>query len=235
MCLPRVGIDISAHEWTRASLVGHVVVSHDMVGGYVVFLCQVRNQVRPVGKCLRREVPIIARNTRGRAIELALAQIDADRVAVIARNQLVIVFCANVVGGVFDGQELDDVIADEIVRRSLSGRTGNRARSRVGIALRRYHAGVVDDDPFNPLARVAATPFFDAPQISPRQAFRCVYDRTFHDYNLEREGFGIISERRRRGFGNLIRPFFGGAQIVRATAKGDTFAAADDKDVLQNA
>lgn len=94
----------------------HVVVSHDMVGGYAVFLCQVRNQARPVGKCLRREVPIIARYTRGRAIELALAQIDADRVAVIARDQLAIVFCAHVVGGVFDGQELDDVIADEIMR-----------------------------------------------------------------------------------------------------------------------
>lgn len=86
MCLPRVGIDVSAHEWTRASLVGHVVVSHDMVGWYVVFLCQVRNQERAVGKCLRREVPIIARDTARRAIELALAQIDADRVAVIARD-----------------------------------------------------------------------------------------------------------------------------------------------------
>ena len=82
----------------------HVVVSHDMVGGYVVFLCQVRNQVRPVGKCLRREVPIIARDTVRREIHLAFAQIDADRVSVIARNQLAIVFCANVVGGVFDGQ-----------------------------------------------------------------------------------------------------------------------------------
>ena len=112
MCLPRVGIDVSAHEWTRASLVGHVVVSHDMVGGYVVFLCQVRNQVRPVRKCLRREVPIIARYTSGRAIDLAFAQIDADRVAVITRDQLAIVFCADVVGGVFDGQELDDFIAD---------------------------------------------------------------------------------------------------------------------------
>lgn len=162
MCLPRVGIDISAHEWTRASLVGHVVVSHDMVGRYAVFLCQVRNQSSPVAKCLRREVPIIARDTRGRAIELAFAQIDADRVAVIARDQLAIVFCPHVVGGVFDGQELDDVIADDIVRRSLTLRTSNRARSRVGISLRRYHAGVVDDDPFNPLARVSATPFFDA-------------------------------------------------------------------------
>ena len=162
MCLPRVGIDISAHEWTRASLVGHVVVSHDMVGGYVVFLCQVRNQVRPVGECLRREVPIIARDTRGRAIELALAQIDADRVAVIARDQLVAAFCADVVCGVFDGQELDDVIADEIMRRSRTLRTGNRTRSRVWVALRRYHAGVVDDDPFNPFAGVSATPFFDA-------------------------------------------------------------------------
>ena len=86
MCLPRVGIDISAHEWTRASFMGHVVVSHDMVGRYAVFLSQVRNQARPVDKCLRREVPIIARYTSGRAIKLALAQIDADRVAVIARN-----------------------------------------------------------------------------------------------------------------------------------------------------
>ena len=82
----------------------YVVVSHDMVGGYVVFLCHVRNQVRPVGKCLRREVPIIARDTVRREIHLALAQIDADLVAVIARDQLVVVFCANVVGGVFDGQ-----------------------------------------------------------------------------------------------------------------------------------
>lgn len=236
MRLPRVGIDISAHEWTRASLVGHVVVSHDMVGGYAVFLCQVRNQVRPVGKCLRREVPIIARDTARRAIDLALAQIDADRVAVIARDQLAIVFCAHVVSGVFDGQELDDAITDEIVRRSLSGRTSNRARSRVGIALRRYHAGVVDDDPFYPFARVAATPFFDAAQTSPRQTVRYVDDRTFHHAHLEREGSGIIIERRRRrGFGYLIRPFFGGAQIVRATAKGYTFAAADDKDVLHNA
>lgn len=192
MCLPRVGIDISAHEWTRASLVCHVVVSHDMVGWYVVFLCQVRNQARPVGDRLRREVPIIARDTRGRAIELALAQIDADRVAVITRDQLAIVFCAHVVGGVFDGQELDDVIADDIVRRSLSGGAGNRARSRVGIALRRYHAGVVDDDPFNPLAGVSATPFFDAAQTSPCQAVRYVDDRTFHHAHLEREGSGII-------------------------------------------
>ena len=82
----------------------YVVVSHDMVGGYAVFLCHVRNQVRPVGKCLRREVPIIARDTVRREIHLALTQIDADRVAVIARDQLVVVFCANVVGGVFDGQ-----------------------------------------------------------------------------------------------------------------------------------
>lgn len=214
MCLPRVGIDISAHEWTRASLVRYVVVSYDMVGGYAVLLCQVRNQVRPVGKCLRRKVPIIARDTARRAIELALAQIDADRVAVIARDLLAIVFCANVVGGVFDGQELDDVIADEIMRRSRPRRTGNRTRSRVGIALRRYHAGVVDDDPFNPFARSAATPFFDAAQVSPRQTIRYVDDRTIHHAHLEREGNGIIIERRRRGFGNLIRPFFGGAQIV---------------------
>ena len=116
MRLPRIGIDISAHEWTRASLVGYVVVSHDVVGRYAVFLCQVRNQARPVGKCFRREVPIIARDTRGRAIELAFAQIDADRVAVITRDHLAIVFCPHVVGGVFDGQELDDVIADEIMR-----------------------------------------------------------------------------------------------------------------------
>lgn len=167
MCLPRVGIDISAHEWTRASLVGHVVVSHDMVGRYAVFLCQVRDQSSPVGKCLRREIPIIARYTRGRAIELAFAQIDADRVAVIARDQLAIVFCPHVVGGVFDGQKLYNIgaiaaIADEIMRRSRTLRVSNRTRSRVGIALRRYHAGVVDDDPFNPLARVSATPFFDA-------------------------------------------------------------------------
>lgn len=169
MCLPRIGIDISANEWTRASLVGHVVVSHDMVGRYVVFLSQISNQARPVGKCLRREVPIIARDTARRAIELALAQIDADRVAVIARDQLAIVFCPNVVGGVFDGQELDDVITDEIMRRSRPGGAGDRARSRVGIALRRYHAGVVDDDPFNPFAGVSATPFFDAAQTPPRQ------------------------------------------------------------------
>lgn len=237
MRLPRVGIDISTHEWTRASLVGHVVVSHDMVGRYAVFLSQVRNQVRTVGKRLRREVPIIARDTARRAIELAFAQIDADRVAVITRDQLAIVFCADVVGGVFDGQELYNIgaIADKIVRRSLTLRASNRARSRVGIALRRYHACVVDDDPFNPLARVAATPFFDAAQTPPRQAVRYVDDRTFHHAHLEREGSGIIIERRRRGFGNLIRPLFGGAQIVRATTKGDTFAAADDKDVLQNA
>ena len=78
-------------------------------------------------------------------------------------------------------------------------------------------------------------PFFDAAQTPPRQTVRYVDVRTFHHTHLEREGSGIIIERRRRGFGNLIRPFFGGAQIVRATSKGDTFAAADDKDVLQNA
>ena len=118
MCLPRKGVCISTHEWTRASLVGYVVVSHDMVGWYAVFLRQIRNQARPVGKRLRREVPIIARDTARRAIDLALAQIDADRVAIIARDQLVPVFCAHVVGGVFDGQELDNAIADEIMRRS---------------------------------------------------------------------------------------------------------------------
>lgn len=139
------------------------------------------------------------------------------------------------VGGVFDGQELDDAITDKIVRRSRTLRASNRARSRVWIALRRYHAGVVDDDPFNPFTGGAATPFFDAAQTPPRQAVRYVDDGTFHYAHLEREGSGIIIERRRRGFGNLIRPFFGGAQIVRATAKCDAFPAADDKDVLQNA
>lgn len=218
----------------------HVVVSHNMVSGYAVLLCQVRNQVSPVGERLRREVPIIARDTARRAIEFAFAQIDADRVAVIARDQLAIVFCAHVVGGVFDGQELYNIgaiaaIADEIMRRSRSLRASNRPRSRVGIALCHYHAGVVDDNPFNPLARVAATPFFDAIYVAHSQTVRYVEDRTFHHAHLERDGSGIIIERRRRGFGNLIRPFFGGAQIVRATAKGDTFAAADDKDVLQNA
>ena len=101
------------------------------------------------------------------AIELALAQIDADRVSVIARDQLAIVFCAHVVGGVFDGQDLDNIgaiaaIADEIMRRSRTLRSSNRPRRRVGIALRRYHARVMDDDPFNPFAGVSATPFFDA-------------------------------------------------------------------------
>ena len=107
------------------------------------------------------------KDTARRAIELALAQIDADRVAVIAWDQLVLIFCSHVVGGVFDGQELYNIgaiasIADEIMRRSRTLRASNRPRSRVGIALRHYHAGVVDDDPFNPFAGVSAAPFFDA-------------------------------------------------------------------------
>lgn len=196
MCLPRVGIDISAHEWTRASLVRYVVVSHDMVGRYVVFLCQISNQARPIGECLRSEVPIIARDIVRREIHLALAQIDADRVAVIARDQLAIVFCPNVVGGVFDGQELYDVIAYEIMRRSLTIRASNRARRSVWIALRLHHACVVDDDPFNPFAGVAATPFFDASVTPPRQTVRYVDVRSFHYAHLEWEGSGITIERR---------------------------------------
>ena len=164
---------------------GHVVVSHDMVGRYAVLLCQVRNQVHPVCECLRREVPIVARDTVRREIHLALAQIDADRVAVIARDQLVVVFCANVVGGVFDGQELYDVIADEIMRRNRTLRASNRPRSSVGIALRHYHACVVDDDPFNPFAGVAATSFFDASVTPPHQTVRYVDVRSFHYYLLE--------------------------------------------------
>ena len=74
------------------------------------------------------------------------------------------------------------MIADEIMRRSLTIRASNRVRRSVGIALRRHHACVVDDDPFNPFAGVAATPFFDASVTPPHQTVRYVDDRTFHYY-----------------------------------------------------
>lgn len=79
----------------------------------------------------------------------------------------------------------DDVIADEIMRRSLTIRASNRERRSVWIALRRHHACGVDDDPFNSFAGVAATPFFDASVTPPRQTVRYVDVRSFHYVHLE--------------------------------------------------
>lgn len=79
----------------------------------------------------------------------------------------------------------DDVIADEIMRRSLTIRASNRERRSVWIALRRHHACVVDYDPFNSFAGVAAMPFFDASVTPPRQTVRYVDVRSFHYVHLE--------------------------------------------------